>query len=1035
MGRSLTAGALVGTATLALSLLVTPATPATAVTSTAPREVTVIPQNEPTVLPHEGLAFAGKTGFLHQHNMSKTYLWTRYDTGETVVVEDLDGVRPPALQPAGGDSVSIWEPVPAHPTNGTINVLDLSDQSWEQWKKPTDGSLYAVQGRDMLVRQGEKLELRTVGADGTVVAARPVTGFPAGIYLGDQVLAGDGRSVVIEAATMEAYWWSLLDVATGRVVEIPDVDLQTVADFRLSGDAVAWVGTDASVHAYSRKGLLDGTNTAAKAVTAGDNRSRLAVLGDRVLAVLDKRNGKREGPAVTVPLGGGAQSSSLPLAALAIDSVIQGPDGTALLVGGTDSRDWAVHRFTATDAEPTHVPVLPVRDPVGNAGLSYRHGVVAHLQTQVAPTSSTTQYALFNHALAPDDGSGNSRQHFPSAGALLTNTAPCTPQVACVRMLDGADGGMAYLTYGPNGETSVATHTVTSRTTALPTANGRLVDADHRYAIVNGGSPALQYVVNTSAKTVERTGPITGAGLWYDTLWTATTTAGQLQQIGLGGNGAERSISTGVACVPTEVQVSTRWLYWACGTTGRAGAYDLTLNRNVSLPSGPAILGDGFLVRHDTATASLLLTDFHDGTVQPTVKLANLPIGVPADGRGITWTVDRLGAGVAYVDGANAVHVLDTGVPPAPPALGITQVGREAAARNGVSWGAYLRFTRPVSSWQLTITHKATGRTFPLKSGGAVREGASANWDGRLPDGTMAANGGYRWTVAGGVDGGPMATIGSGTVLAACGTFEYRTWDCYGGQALLGVKSNGEGHWYGEALSAEPLGRLYDVGATDTWCLSCTGTAGTSALVPFGDFSGDGLPDLLVRDGSGNLRAYLGTGRNGFPKSTTKSIAVGKGWMTYRLLVAPGDLNRDGRDDLVGVDTTGKLWLYTAPGNGGFNARVQIGSGWGIYPKVIGTGDLNGDGNGDLLGADSAGVLYRYNGDGTGRLGGRVKVGTGWNIYNTVVPIGDLNQDGRHDLLARDGNGVLWFYAGRGDGTFAARVQKSAGWNIYKIIV
>ncbi|MCW3816456.1 VCBS repeat-containing protein [Micromonospora sp. DR5-3] len=1032
MGRTLTAGALASTTTLALSLLVAPGTPAVAEPSAAPREVAVIPQNEPTVLPREKLLFAGKTGFLHQHNASTAYLWTRYDTGETVEVKDLAGVRSSGLRPAGGDTVSIWESVPAHPTNGTVNVLDLGDLSWEQWKRPTDAGLYGIYGRDMLVRQGAKLELRTVGPDGTVTASRPVTGFPAGIDLGSQPLAGDGASVVIEAATADEYWWALLDLATARVVEIPDVDVQTLADFRLTGDTVAWLGNDATVHAYSRTGLLDGTDTTARTVTAGNQWFRLAMLGDQVLTVIDKRNGKDQGPAVTVPLGGGEQHSMLPLGALDSTALLQGPDDTALLVGGTDSGDWAVHRFTATDSQPTHVPVLPVRDPVGNAALSYRHGIVGHLQTQVSPSTSAIQYALFNRALADDDGSGNGRQLFPTAGTLLADAAPCAPQVSCVRMLDGADTGMAYLTYGPNGETAVARHTIASTKVSLPTANGRLVDADDRYAVVNGGSPAVQYVVDMNRRTVERSGPVTGAGLWYDTLWTATTTPGQLQQIGLGGNGAQRTIATGVACVPTEVQVSTRWLYWACGA-GQAGAYDLTANRNVALPGGPALLGDGFLVRHDAGTASLLMTDFHDGTVRAAVKLADLPVGTPADDRGITWTVDRAGAGVAYVDGANAVHVLDSGVPATAPALGKVWTQGEASAYNERAWSGSFRFTRPVSSWQVTVTHKATGQTYEVRSGGAAREGASAGWDGRLPDGTMAVNGGYRWTVYGTVDG-TRTSMGSGTLLAACGTFRYRTWDCYGGQALLGVKSNGEGHWYGEAPGSEPLGRLNDLGATDNWCLSCTGSAGTTALVPFGDFTGDHRPDLLVRDAAGYLRVYYGTGRNAFPKSGTMSHVIGKGWETYRLLLAPGDLNRDGHDDLVGVDTTGKLWLYTSTGTGYFTARVQIGSGWGIYPKVLGMGDLNGDGNGDLVAVDASGVLWRYNGDGKGYFTSRVQIGTGWNIYNTLVPIGDLDQDNRNDLLGRDANGVLWLYPGRGDGFLGKRVQQGTGFNAYKAL-
>ncbi|MFE9694570.1 FG-GAP repeat domain-containing protein [Micromonospora sp. NPDC005806] len=1033
MGRSLSAGALACTASLALSLLVVPGTPAVADPSTAPREVTVIPQDEPTALPMERLWLAGKTGFLHQHNAAKNYLWTRYDTGETMVVEELTGLSSTALRPAGGDTISIWQSVPGHPVNATVNVLDLGDRSWEQWPRPTDGSLFAVQGRELVVRQGTKLELRTVGTDGSVVASRPVTGLPSGeIALTTEPLADDGTSMVLEMSTMDGLWWGVLDLASARIVQIPDVDLNEVNNFKVSGDTVAWISHDGTVHAYSRKGLLTGTETTVRTANVG-TAQRYALVGDRVLGVVDKRNGKQQGLAVTVPLGGTTQEPALPLASLLNESIVQGPDGSALLVGGSSSRDWAVHRFTPTDAAPAHVPVLPVRDPVGNAALSYRHGIVAHLQTQVA-VSGATQYALYNHAVAADDGSGDyARQLFPVAGTLSANTAPCAPQVACVRMLDGSEGP-TYVTHGPSGETAVVGRLATDHATPVPTAYGRLVDSDERYAIVDGGSPAVQYVVDMPSRRVELTGPITGAAVWYDTVWTATTTPGQLKQVGLGANATQRVVSTGVACVPTELQASTRWLYWSCGGTA-AGVYDLTANRNITLPAGPALLGDGFLVRHDADGKSLLMTDFHDGTVRTAVKLADLPVGAPADDRGISWTVDRAGAGVAYVDAANAVHVLDSGVPSTPPAVGFSSVGRETYPRHDVLWNAYLKFTRPVSSWRATITHKATGRTFPIASGGPVREGVHVSWNGWLPEFRMADNGGYRWTVTGTSDAGATVTIGSGTVLSTCGTFPFRTWDCYGGQALLGVRSTGVGRWYGQAPGTEPAGGLSNLGDTDTWCLSCTGTAGVATLVPFGDLDEDGMPDLLVVDKVGYLRVFLGTGRNGFPKSTTKSITLGRGWLAYRLLVAPGDLNGDRRPDLLGVGTDGKLWLYTANGGGGFSTRVQIGSGWGVYPKVVGAGDLNGDGNGDLLGIDAAGVMYRYFSDGARHFSSRVKVSAGWNIYNTVLAIGDLNQDGRHDLLARDANGLLWFYAGRGDGTFASRVQRGSGWNGFARVV
>jgi hypothetical protein len=281
-------------------------------------------------------------------------------------------------------------------------------------------------------------------------------------------------------------------------------------------------------------------------------------------------------------------------------------------------------------------------------------------------------------------------------------------------------------------------------------------------------------------------------------------------------------------------------------------------------------------------------------------------------------------------------------------------------------------------------------------------------------------------------DAAAPVTVGSGELVAHCGSFPFRGYQCSGGPGLLGVKSTGDGHWYGTRPTST-RGQLYSNGYTENWCLSCSGAERTSALVPFGDYNGDAHPDLLVRDGNGYLKAHLGTGHLGFGGAQT--VSLGGGWMMYRSILAPGDVNGDGHHDILGVDSTGKLWLYTTTGRGGINPRVQVGSGWGIYPRVIGVGDINGDGHGDLLGIDSTGVMYRYFSNGNKGWSGRVKVSAGWNIYNSVVAIGDLDEDGRNDLVARDAGGILWRYSGLGNGSFAARVQAGSGWNMFKIII
>lgn len=1036
MGRSSLAGALAITLALPLGLLISPANPAAAETTTGPREMAVLPENEPTVRPQENLLFAGTTGFLHRRNGATAYLWTRYDTGATVEVPDLAGMAPTALKYAGGDSISTTTQVPARPAPGKVSVLDLSDQSWQQWEWPSGAIMAGIYGRTMVLVYGTtsfRTELRTFAADGTYTTT-PVTGLPSNPVYDGPSPVGDGSSAVLRWYNGGIRHYGLIDLSTGVSTEIPQAT-SAVASWRLSGDVLAWV--DPSVdryHVYSRKGLHTGTDTAPRTLDLPDATVRSAVLGDRLIAAPDQViNTATRHPAFTVPVSGGDRTTVLPQIAYQSGALIQGPDGTALVVGGSDSRDWAVHRFTASDTgAPTDVAVLPVRDPVKNAALTYDRSLVRHVQTQISPTNGATQYAMFNHTFVPDtDASTNS-----TAGVVLPGTpAPCATGVECVRLVDGFDGGAAYLSPGNDGTTSILRAVrgpggTSGTAMTLLSADARLVDASASYVVVNGGSPATRYVINMTHQEVVRTGPVTGASIWYDTLWAATATNGQLTGLNLRTGAITRTVSTGAACIPSEVQSSARWLYWRCAGSGPAGVYDLTTSRNIPVPNGPVLLGDGFLVRHDADTASLQLTDFHDGTLRAPVRLADLPVDTPADGRGVTWTVDRHGAGVAYVDADDAVHVLDTGVPGTAPAIGWSDVteGTYPRETGGLgTWRGYFQPTRPLTSWQVTIRRKSTGETVATSSGGAVRTGMSVAWDGHLPSGALAVNGGYRWTLTGVAAGPDPVTIGSGTLMVYCGVFPFRTYNCAGGPAVLTVGTNNGGIWY-DSRGSEPTGQLLSNGQTESWCLTCTGSAKITALVPFGDFDGDQVPDLLVRTGDGVLKAYLGIGQASFSSETAVKKSIGSGWSAYRLLVAPGDLNRDRVDDLVAIDGYGKLWLYTGTGKGAFTARVQIGSGWGIYPKVIGVGDLNGDGNGDMIARDSSGLLYRYSGDGKGRFLGRVQIGTGWNIYNALVPIGDLNQDNRNDLLARDAYGVLWLYPGRGNGTFGSRVQKATGW-------
>jgi hypothetical protein len=200
---------------------------------------------------------------------------------------------------------------------------------------------------------------------------------------------------------------------------------------------------------------------------------------------------------------------------------------------------------------------------------------------------------------------------------------------------------------------------------------------------------------------------------------------------------------------------------------------------------------------------------------------------------------------------------------------------------------------------------------------------------------------------------------------------------------------------------------------------SVTVPAASSALA-VGDFNGDGKVDLVVgtvvNPTTSEVMVFLGNGDGTFQNPL--SFPVGKS----PVFIAVGDLNGDGKQDLVVANGDGTLSTLLGNGDGTFGlARNFLEGGTPVWVAIA---DFNGDGRADLAVADLSNVaVFLGNGDGTFQTPHNFASG----INADSVAVGDFNSDGKVDLVAVGAGGGGLVLLGKGDGTFAAQTSVGVG--------
>ncbi|HYD70567.1 FG-GAP-like repeat-containing protein, partial [Azospirillum sp.] len=195
-----------------------------------------------------------------------------------------------------------------------------------------------------------------------------------------------------------------------------------------------------------------------------------------------------------------------------------------------------------------------------------------------------------------------------------------------------------------------------------------------------------------------------------------------------------------------------------------------------------------------------------------------------------------------------------------------------------------------------------------------------------------------------------------------------------------------------------------------------------------GDVNGDGRADIVGFYSNG-VRVSLGKTDGTFePLQIALSGAYGSNnnWssqdLTPRML---GDVNGDGRADIVGFYTNG-VRVSLGKTDGTFTEPQIALSGVYVYdttwnsqninPRIM--GDVNGDGRDDIVGFGSHGVTFAL-GQADGSFGaqqigllGAYGKNSGWPTQETALrDVGDVNGDGRADIVGFAANGVVVSYS------------------------
>lgn len=216
------------------------------------------------------------------------------------------------------------------------------------------------------------------------------------------------------------------------------------------------------------------------------------------------------------------------------------------------------------------------------------------------------------------------------------------------------------------------------------------------------------------------------------------------------------------------------------------------------------------------------------------------------------------------------------------------------------------------------------------------------------------------------------------------------------------------------SLSVQPGNALNRTIGSGVWNSGSVIT-GAGAVIASGDVNGDGHIDRVStgNGAGGNLYLQYGNGDGSFAAAVTVNTGISA---AQDAIIA--DMDGDGRNDIVVIETAGSVRLSRNTGNGTFSNSIPLAASSG--PTAITAFDANNDGDLELLIANpNQGFTQLLQND--GNLAFSLQSTPFAAADSTAIGAADFDGDGNNDVAVRlETSGTVNVYFGNGDGTFGA---------------